>query len=85
MPYSSLRDVTCDAVEDEGLGLAVLVDLEVDLGVVQLFVAAAPQRPAVDQQRGSPSSGPTMAMNSGCCTRANSALIRDCIPVRLPN
>uniref|UniRef100_A0A0E9U719 Uncharacterized protein n=1 Tax=Anguilla anguilla TaxID=7936 RepID=A0A0E9U719_ANGAN len=26
-----------------------------------------------------------MAMNRGCCRRANRALMRDCIPVRLPN
>lgn len=35
--------------------------------------------------RGSPSRGPTMAMKRGCWSRAKRALIRDCIPVRLPN
>lgn len=35
--------------------------------------------------RGSPFRGPTMAMKRGCWSRANRALIRDCIPVRLPN
>lgn len=36
-------------------------------------------------QSGSPFSGPIMAMNKGCCSRANTALTNDCIPVRLPN
>lgn len=36
-------------------------------------------------QSGSPFNGPIMAMNKGCCNRANKALTRDCIPVRLPN
>lgn len=36
-------------------------------------------------QSGSPFRGPIMAMNKGCCSRANKALTRDCIPVRLPN
>lgn len=35
--------------------------------------------------RGSPSRGPTIAMKRGCWSRANKALIRDCMPVRLPN
>lgn len=35
--------------------------------------------------RGSPFRGPTMAMKRGCWSRANRALIRDCMPVRLPN
>lgn len=36
-------------------------------------------------QRGSPFRGPTMAIKRGCWSRANRALIRDCMPVRLPN
>lgn len=35
--------------------------------------------------KGSPSRGPTMARKRGCWSSANRALIRDCMPVRLPN
>lgn len=35
--------------------------------------------------KGSPSRGPTMARKRGCWSRANRALIKDCMPVRLPN
>lgn len=36
-------------------------------------------------QNGSPCRGPIMARKRGCCSRANTALTRDCMPVRLPN
>lgn len=36
-------------------------------------------------QSGSPPRGPIMARNRGCCSRANTALTKDCMPVRLPN
>ena len=39
----------------------------------------------IHTQNGSPSRGPIMARKRGCCSRANTALTRDCMPVRLPN
>lgn len=39
----------------------------------------------IHTQRGSPCRGPIIAINRGCCSRANTALTRDCMPVRLPN
>lgn len=35
-------------------------------------------------QNGSPLRGPTITMNRGCWSRANAALIIDCMPVRVP-
>lgn len=40
--------------------------------------------PPVLTQKGSPFKGPTMAMKSGCWSRANTALMRDCRPVSVP-
>ena len=42
-------------------------------------------RARIHTQNGSPPRGPIMAKNRGCCRRANTALTRDCMPVRLPN
>lgn len=53
--------------------------------LVWLKVSYTVYSACVITQSGSPFNGPIMAMNKGCCNRANRALTRDCIPVRLPN
>lgn len=64
------------------------VDLERQMReLASSFRRVRPERVGVCiyTQNGSPPRGPIMARNSGCCSRANTALTRDCMPVRLPN
>lgn len=64
------------------------VDLKGQIGELAFGISSVrPERVdvCISTQKGSPPRGPIMARNRGCCSRANTALTSDCMPVRLPN